>query len=613
MKKTLYILVLLLAFIVGKLYAQHTTLMLRHNQSDYIGTFPADFSLTVNYEANDVGWTSGLQFVLTQPTNLILYIPDAYQREVMIQANDDVVTTEPFYPSTYNMPQYTQGGPVTIQGINLQPGSYDMLVRPNGRGTIYITGMAVARPNGDPEVAPLAEPAALMDPSAIKLASTLNYTAVIRPRAEVGSLEMSGGVLGNYAAANASVSVQYYDGFSRPVQQVDYRASPGGKDLVRVLEYTALDRAGRQWLPAAFRTNGAYFQPSAIKARSRLSNGDQAPFSFSTYENSELDRITAQTGAGNAWHAAGRSDRTDYLTNGAVSALSCRKYTSGSNGPLFAGLYGDSLLNVVRTTDENGQQSLVFTDISGQQVLHRKILDGVNLDTYYIYDDLGNLSYVLPPGSGADVSLPSQTLLDSYCYQYRYDGRNRPIAKKLPGRGWEFFVYNRQGQVVAEQDALQRAASPQRWTFTRYDNIGRVIATGLYQQNGSTGDSAAVPSTSSRDQLQASVNGLPQWDVRDTGNIGTGYGNTSFPAADAGVLHYLSISWYDDYTFPGAALVSSQGLVSGNTAGLQTGARLYQTDGTSPYLKATYYDRRGRVSEEVSQNHVNVSDRVRNR
>lgn len=86
------------------------------------------------------------------------------------------------------------------------------------------------------------------------------------------------------------------------------------------------------------------------------------------------------------------------------------------------------------------------------------------LSTYYVYDDLGNLAFVLPPNSNADAGITStsnQTTLDNLCYQYRYDERNRQTEKKLPGKGWEFMVYNKLDQVIFSQDANQRSQTTQ--------------------------------------------------------------------------------------------------------------------------------------------------------
>ena len=54
-------------------------------------------------------------------------------------------------------------------------------------------------------------------------------------------------------------------------------------------------------------------------------------------------------------------------------------------------------------------------------------------DTYYVYDNIGNLCYVLPPKlSEAAASGPvSDTEIDELAYVYRYDGHNRCFEKRL--------------------------------------------------------------------------------------------------------------------------------------------------------------------------------------
>jgi len=100
-------------------------------------------------------------------------------------------------------------------------------------------------------------------------------------------------------------------------------------------------------------------------------------------------------------------------------------------------------------------------------------------DTYYVYDDLNNLRYVLPPlaadalgtnMSGFDESAGSVPGL--YGYIYHYDGQKRCTEKKLPGCDWIYMVYDRADRLILSQDGNQRAKSPVQWTVIKYDVLG---------------------------------------------------------------------------------------------------------------------------------------------
>lgn len=49
--------------------------------------------------------------------------------------------------------------------------------------------------------------------------------------------------------------------------------------------------------------------------------------------------------------------------------------------------------------------------------------DNVPHDTYYVYDDYGNLSFVLQP------MYQDNKNLSLYAFQYKYDERNRCVEK----------------------------------------------------------------------------------------------------------------------------------------------------------------------------------------
>lgn len=76
-------------------------------------------------------------------------------------------------------------------------------------------------------------------------------------------------------------------------------------------------------------------------------------------------------------------------------------------------------------------------------MLERHIIDekdGVMADTYYVYDALGKLRFVLPPAlngmtrsMGNSLDIRSCEALRRYAYFYRYDKRMLLVEKKLPG------------------------------------------------------------------------------------------------------------------------------------------------------------------------------------
>lgn len=147
-------------------------------------------------------------------------------------------------------------------------------------------------------------------------------------------------------------------------------------------------------------------------------------------------------------------------------------------GLVNKGNFPDGELYVTKTTDEGGGVSYEFKDKLGRVVLTRQVNDGVNHDTYYLYDDLGNIGYVLPPlavdnlasGLGDDSDM-----MKKYAYAYKYDSRNRCIQKRVPGCDWMYYIDDKADRLALTQDGIQRPDS--RWTVYKYDKLGRICST----------------------------------------------------------------------------------------------------------------------------------------
>ncbi|KAA5378653.1 RHS repeat-associated core domain-containing protein, partial [Phocaeicola dorei] len=129
-------------------------------------------------------------------------------------------------------------------------------------------------------------------------------------------------------------------------------------------------------------------------------------------------------------------------------------------------------LSVVKTTDEDLNVSYTFTDKMGHVVLSRQMKGSETHDTYYVYDDKSNLCFVLQP------MYQSLANLDLYAFQYKYDGRNRCIWKKLPGAGYMEMVYDNADRLVFSQDGNQRALTSGNWTYYKYDGLNRLTEQG---------------------------------------------------------------------------------------------------------------------------------------
>ncbi|MBI2273956.1 MAG: RHS repeat-associated core domain-containing protein [Bacteroidetes bacterium] len=71
-------------------------------------------------------------------------------------------------------------------------------------------------------------------------------------------------------------------------------------------------------------------------------------------------------------------------------------------------------------------------------------------------------------------------------FRYAYDGRSRMIAKKVPGAGWVYMVYDKRDRLAYSQDANMRNRN--HWLSTLYDEQNRPVATGMITYAGNRDD-----------------------------------------------------------------------------------------------------------------------------
>jgi len=140
------------------------------------------------------------------------------------------------------------------------------------------------------------------------------------------------------------------------------------------------------------------------------------------YEESPLSRLASQNHKG--WSG---STNFHYTTNTTPK-----------------GDYGVNSLHVTRKTDENGNVTQEYKNVLGQIVL-TSVNGAEDLETYFKYDDRGNVSHIRPPSETSWTGLAS--------FQYKYDGLGRLEEKKLPGQsGWNVYTYTDNDKIDTHTD-----------------------------------------------------------------------------------------------------------------------------------------------------------------
>ncbi len=320
-------------------------------------------------------------------------------------------------------------------------------------------------------------------------------------------------------------TTQYLDGFGRPLQTVLRQITPGSdpKDLVTPVIYDNLGREIYHYLPYAqvmgshqndgsFKLDAFSSQQSFYSTNSYNQNpgiaGENMYYSKTVYEASPLDRVLKTFAPGNSWAgsegaAQEHAVQAHYLVNAASDSvriwnisMDTLTYTASDtsiNIPSTTDRYEAGQLYKNVTIDEAGNQTIEYKDKEGFVVL-KKVQLGANpsgghggwLCTYYIYDDLNRLRFVIPPkaldyAAAHSWQLPSG-VVNELCYRYEYDGRKRMMAKKVPGAGWIYMVYDKRDRLCYTQDGNLK--TNHQWLVTLYDELNRPKATGVITYTG---------------------------------------------------------------------------------------------------------------------------------
>ena len=363
-----------------------------------------------------------------------------------------------------------------------------------------------------------------------------------------------------------NVSLQYVDGLGRPFDSATDASSENGKLVHSFSSYDGKGRVCRKWLPAISDDESKILSEQDFADISRNTYDDSMAYSDITYD--ALDRNVYESTPGTLWKDKGKG--VEYIGNGDRD-VRCFSSPFDKISLVDNGFYKPNMLYGEKTTDEDGHSLTIFTDKLGRKILERRNDGKNNNDTYFVYNDLGQLRYVLSP------EYQNSGYKEKYAYEYRYDGRGNVVKKILPGCEYTQYWYDRGDRVSFFQNAALRDNGMYR--FFLYDSLGRLAMQGVC--NGCNRSEEVNTA-----EYKENVDGICY----------TGY---VIPLSDKITNPDLeTVNYYDNYTFLqrysaelGSLVPDFQ--VKGNCAlGLQTG-KVQKASGGGKVIEVSFYDGKG--------------------
>lgn len=421
-------------------------------------------------------------------------------------------------------------------------------------------------------------------------------------------------------------SSQYFDGLGRPIQSVSKAASPNGYDVVAPTLYDEFGREIYKYLPyvsnsatdGSFKTNPFSEQSTFMQGVYNAGNdatGEKFYYGKTDFEASPFNKVLKTYAPGNNWVGDAIGTSNQYLVNNASDNIVVWNISNTIGElPTSNGYYTDGQLLKNISTDEKNNQIVQFSDKEGHVILKKVQAVASPADpyigwicTYYIYDDLDNLRFVVQPKAVEYLNLHAWTFESTtwsnsltakeFCFSYEYDERQRMIIKRVPGAGEVWLVYDARDRMVMSQDEEMRNLG--KWLYSDYDALNRNIKTGLWsdannrlfhQNLAGTSTTYPVPSQSTDEILTETYYDNYSW------TSGTGVTNTMINSFSNDVTYFYTPS---NTTFPYPQVLKSDYRNRNMVTGTKT--KILGTASTFLYAE-NFYDDRGRIIQNQNVN-----------
>jgi len=510
------------------------------------------------------------------------------------------------------------------------------------------------------------------DYSAVDPAKLNSITSHIVTKPGVKS---AGEIPGITAKREITTTTRYLDGLRRTLETVQQNSGLSSQDAVSLAQ---IDQYGRQnvihmpYLAITDASNKGKFKGDVNTAQPAFFNTltqNKEDYFYQQYiaEVSPVSRALKSVDAGKTYGGNNIGFRQSERMNTAEDHIRIWKIGDAVDDlPLSNAEYTTGTLFVSVNTDPDGINTYKYSDREGKTIMTSR--QGATayykdeLRTYYVYDEMGNTRYVIPPlatkdwwtKTSWDFNATDQTraALKALAYKYYYDTKSRVILSERAGMEGTFsFVYDNRNRVVFVQDVTLKQRNKGEWILYLYDNMDRVKMMALYKNTTATRESlqsamdqlssvsttVTVTTPATKDLYVYSNETKSTYTATNSVNFEPGFdsGESTFTAeintTSNQVLENLTVNnplpnlsgysplliyYYDDYNWDGSLTYDKNYSLnpgnnpypeaisspSQNTYGKLTGYKK-NISGTSDWTTGTiYYDDKGRAFQQLETN-----------
>lgn len=429
-------------------------------------------------------------------------------------------------------------------------------------------------------------------------------------------------------------STTYKNGFGQPMQTILHGAGDAGiNDIIQPFS----NQKGYESYQLLSYPNFSYkvrYQTDPANDNYNYYNNkypDEYGFSLSKQEidvTGNVATVSVYTAGaeyyGKGVHTKITNKVNDYIGDPAVIL------TIGSNHDIiYLGGYTNGSLTIKKTESPEDGFVKEYYNKSGQLVLKEvRAYDNTWLKTYYVYNELGKIEYIVPPKAvdHLEVNSWSSTAITAVtgklCHFYRYDKYGNLVEKRAPDKnGSEYTVYNKYMMPVLTQ--TPNLAQQGKWLYTIYDSKGRDVISGLISSTDTYSDWESWINGTATPPVPTQQVPIEEYFLHNINNFFDGDYNKSLVHKTGNECEVLSKFYYDFYRsgrsydpiynndYLPVNTEYDPVLVTSNTRGLLTESsiKIMDDNGTAGWVDAVnFYDVHGRVIQIQTKNPWNTND-----